>query len=258
MGASIVDRPYNITFDRFVDIEYSSVSQYQNYTRDEVRQSIDPASTPAGSRAFFQFAVLSNGYSGMTAQQLDAFIAANCQYSERSYGVKSKLRGTGAYFIEAAKTYNVNEVYLLSHAVLESAWGCSRLAQGSVKGYEGYLNFYGIGAYDIDPYNGGAAMAKKYNWTDPKSAILGAASWLSRNYINPTVSSAAESGSQDTLWKMRWDAQRAATSGSVWHQYATSRTWATGIAALMADCYSRNGMAYDQCGLTFEVPSFKQ
>lgn len=258
MGASIVDRPYNITFDRFVDIEYSSVSQYQNYTRDEVRQSIDPASTPAGSRAFFQFAVLSNGYSGMTAQQLDAFIAANCQYSERSYGVKSKLRGTGAYFIEAAKTYNVNEVYPLSHTVLESAWGCSRLAQGSVKGYEGYLNFYGIGAYDIDPYNGGAAMAKKYNWTDPKSAILGAASWLSRNYINPTVSSAAESGSQDTLWKMRWDAQRAATSGSVWHQYATSRTWATGIAALMADCYSRNGVAYDQCGLTFEVPSFKQ
>ena len=79
MGASIVGRPYNITFDRFVDIEYSSVSQYQNYTRDEVRQSIDPASTPAGSRAFFQFAVLSNGYSGMTAQQLDAFSAAHCQ-----------------------------------------------------------------------------------------------------------------------------------------------------------------------------------
>lgn len=256
-NVTLTERGYPISMSRFTDIEYAEVKQYHNYTRDQVLESINPASTPAGTAGFYQFAVLSDGYSGMTAEQLDAFIAANCRYSERNYGVTSNMRGTGAYFIEAAKKYGINEVYLVAHAALESAWGCSYLAQGKIKGYEGYLNFYGIGAYDVDPGNGGAAMAKKYGWTDPRKAILGAAEWLSKNYIDPTVGSGAVSGPQDTLWKMRWDVQRAVSEGSVWHQYATGRTWATGIAQLMAEFYSSVDMPFEKTGLTFEIPKFQ-
>ena len=253
---TLTERSYPITMSRFVDIEYAQANEYHGYTRAQIKESMDPASTPAGTAGFYQFTVLSDGYSGMTAEQLDAFIAANCRYSERNYGVTSNLRGTGAYFVEAAKTYGINEVYLLAHAALESAWGCSALAQGTIKGYSGYLNFYGIGAYDIDPGNGGAAMAKKYGWTDPRKAILGAAEWLSKNYINPTVSSGKVSGPQDTLWKMRWDVQRAASEESVWHQYATGRTWATGIATVMAEFYSSIDLPFEKTGLTFEIPKF--
>lgn len=256
IGASISYRQYGMTLEEFTDIEFESVRQYHDYTWEQVRESLDPSSTPEGSRGFYQFAVLSEGYSGMTAQQLDDWIDSKVGYSERAYGVRSKLRGTGAYFIEAAKKYGINEVYLVAHAALESAWGCSALAQGTIRGYEGYMNFYGIGAYDIDPSNGGAAMAKKYGWTTPRSAILGAASWISDNFIRPNVASGAVSGPQDTLWKMRWDAQRAEANGGVWHQYATGRTWATGVASVMADFYDIQGLSYDKSGLSFEIPAF--
>ena len=99
-------------------------------------------------------------------------------------------------------------------------------------------------------------MAKKYGWTDPRKAILGAAEWLSKNYINPTVNSGKVSGPQDTLWKMRWDVQRAASEESVWHQYATGRTWATGIATVMAEFYSSIDLPFEKTGLTFEIPKF--
>lgn len=248
---------YAITLDRLADIEYTNTIKYHSCSRSEVLSKLGPANFSYGESGFYQFADLSQGYSGTSAAELDAFIASHVGYSERSYGVTSKMRGTGAYFIEAAKTYNVNEVYLVAHAALESAWGCSRLSQGKVSGYEGYLNFYGIGAYDADPYNGGAAMAKQQGWTDPESAILGAAKCLSSWYINPTVSSAKVSGDQNTLWKMKWDARAAEKTGSVSHEYATGITWATGIASIMSEFYESQGYSFEQTGLSFIVPRFE-
>ena len=202
---------------------------------------------------FYQFAVLNEGYSGkVTAAQIDAFIEKNCMYSESAYGVTSKLRGTGKYFIEAAKTYGVNEVYLLSHAILESAWGCSTLAQGKVSGYKGYLNFYGIGAYDLDPDNGGAALAKSNKWTTPQKAIVGAAQWIAKSgnrYLNNAYH-------QNTLYKMRWNYEQATKEGVVWKQYATSPTWASGISNVMASFYSYAGIDKGNTGLRFLVPLY--
>lgn len=71
-----------------------------------------------------------------------------------------------------------------------------------------------------------------------------------------TVSSGKVSGPQDTLWKMRWDVQRAASEESVWHQYATGRMWATGIATVMAEFYSSIDLPFEKTGLTFEIPKF--
>ncbi len=151
-----------------------------------------------GEAEYYQFAVLSDGYSGkVTADQLNSFIDNMVVYQESSRGCRSKLRGAGQYIIDAAKKWNVNEVYLLAHAALESAWGCSSLAQGTVGGYEGFFNFYGIGAYDLDPNNGGAALAKREGWNTVEKALDGAAGWISKNYVNPTVSSAKDSGASE-------------------------------------------------------------
>ena len=258
---------YAMTLDELTDIEYANTSKYHSYSRDEVQTKLDPANFSYGESSFYQFADLSQGYSGRTAEELDAFIDSRVTYSERNYGVTSKLRGAGAYFVEAAKTYNVNEVYLLAHAALESAWGCSALAQGTIvqkdgegniiKDYRGYYNFYGIGAYDADPLNGGAALAKQQGWSSVELAIMGAAKCLSNWYINPTVSSAKVSGDQNTLWKMRWDARAAEKTGSVSHEYATSITWATGIASIMGEFYKSQGYSFDRTGLKFIVPRFE-
>ena len=211
---------------------------------------IDPSKVSSNSSKFYQFAVLDQGYSGKTtASQIDNFIAKNCVYQESNYGVTSTLRGMGSTIIAAAKKYNVNEVYLLSHAIIESAWGCSHLSTGRVDGYSGYYNFFGIGAYDVDPYNGGAALAKKHGWNTPAKAIEGAAQWISQNYLNNKYN-------QNTLYKMRWNYTQAANEGAVWHQYATAPTWATGIAGVMSNFYSYAGISQYDTGLKFLIPQY--
>ncbi|MEG0454543.1 MAG: cell wall-binding repeat-containing protein [Bacteroides sp.] len=213
---------------------------------------IDPDSCGCEDSEFYQFAVLNSGYSGkVTAAQVDAFIAKKCVYSESKYGVTSKLRGTGQYFIDAAKSSGVNEVYLLTHAILESAYGCSNFAQGSVAGYEGYYNFFGIKAYDSNP-NQAAIYAKQEGWSTQQKAIEGGAKWIAQSpsrYLNNAYN-------QNTLYKMRWNYEQAARENAVWKQYATSKTWATGIANVMANFYSYASIDKSNTGLKFLVPLY--
>ena len=262
--SSVSYRSYNITLDALVKLEVTNsqlISGGTSYSYEDMYALARPDSCTLGDATFYQFAVLSDGYSGaVTAEQLDAFINLKVASNEKKYGVTSKLRGTGAYFIEAAKQYNVNEVYLLAHAALESGWGCSPLSQGTVSGYEGYYNFFGVGAVDNNANRGGAAKAKKEGWNTVEKAILGAGKWISDNYINATASTnaaAAISGSQNTLYKMRFDVQRAVITGnSVYHQYASGSTWAANIASLMNTCLTYCGKSATTCGMRYEVPKY--
>ena len=253
----IAYRQYTVSLDAVADIAAARSS----YSREDILATLDPSHFSYGDAAFYQFADIGD-YAGLfTADQLNAFIDSFAGDSEQRYGVKSMMRGAGEYFIAAAKAYNINEVYLVAHAAIESAWGCSPLSQGTIDGYEGYYNFYGIGAYDVDPYNGGAALAKQNGWDSVEKAIVGAARWISDNYIHPTVSSSSISGSQNTLYKMKWDIARIEQGGDPWHQYATSVTWATdgrngGIAGVMASFYSIYGVEPNATGLRFEIPIF--
>lgn len=228
-----------ISLSRMADLEDAA----HGANRNEILAYLDPSNFAYGSYGYLQFADLSQGYSGrVSAQQIDNFIQSMC--SQYGYS-NSTLLGMGSTIVDAARTYNVNEVYLLAHAILESGWGTSALAQGSVKGYEGYYNFFGIGAYDKDPNNGGAYLAKSRGWDTPEKGIRGAAEWISSNYIN--------SGTyhQNTLYKMRWN------TSVTWHQYATDLKWANSIARVMDQAYAYFGLSFSDRGLTFLYPVYR-
>ena len=256
--ADIALRSYDVALEDVASIE----AERSSYTVDEILEILDPENFTYGDVPYYQFAKIGN-YTGLiSADQINAYIDSCAPYSEERYGVRSAMRGAGEYFVAAAKAYDINEVYLVAHAAIESAWGCSTLSQGVVEGYSGYYNFFGIGAYDLDPNNGGAALAKEEGWDSVEKAIMGAAKWISGNYIHPTVSSAEISGAQDTLYKMKWDIARIEQGEDPWHQYATSVTWATdgetgGIAGVMASFYRFHDIAITATGLQFEVPVFK-
>lgn len=71
--------------------------------------------------------------SGETAASLNQFLNG------------SALAGLGASFMEAETTYHVSARYFVAHAILESAWGTSAIAQ-----YK--HNLFGFGADDANPY----------------------------------------------------------------------------------------------------------
>lgn len=259
-----------------MEVGYKVNSDGSSCSKSDILEYLDPTRFDNTTSEYMQFVNIGAGYSGISAETIDAFIDRYCTGVENSYNsgscvdyygfpITSKLRGMGATIVQAAKDYNINEAYLLAHAIIESEWGCSPLSQGLLWNRDerewedcGYLNFFGIGAFDSDPENG-ASFGKYYGWSTPEAAIRGGAAWISKYYIH---SGNANSGDQNTLWKMAWDATAAQKYGNMSHahQYATSRTWAIGIARTMDNLYTRHMGRYfdfDELGISVIVPVFK-
>jgi beta-N-acetylglucosaminidase len=96
--------------------------------------------------------------SGETAASLNQFLAG------------SALAGLGASFMQAETTYHVSARYFVAHAILESAWGTSAIAQNK-------FNLFGFGADDANPY--GDAMT----FTSFDACIQYVAQFIEVNYL---------------------------------------------------------------------------
>ncbi|HHZ6767348.1 TPA: glucosaminidase domain-containing protein [Staphylococcus aureus] len=136
---------------------------------------------------------------------------------------KGTLDGQGKAFAEACKKNNINEIYLIAHAFLESGYGTSNFASGRYSAY----NYFGIGAFDNDP-DYAMKFAKNKGWTSPAKAIMGGASFVRKDYINK---------GQNTLYRIRWNPKNPAT-----HQYATAIEWCQHQASTIAKLYKQIGL----------------
>ncbi|WP_027623591.1 glucosaminidase domain-containing protein [Clostridium lundense] len=160
---------------------------------------------------------------------------------------RGTLENTGKAFIQAGKDNNVNPVYLVAHAIHETASGTSKLASGiEVDGAEGkkkVYNMFGIKAIDSDPEKYGSEYAYSQKWFTPEAAIIGGAKFIAEKYVNNPKEK------RDTLYKMKWN---PFAPGS--YQYATDIGWAykqvQNIKTLLAQCKNPT--------LVFEVPVYKK
>lgn len=170
-------------------------------SRDEVLLHLTP-DDDLTKDTIYQFLDLSK-YSEVSEDELNNFLLGQ--------GV---LEGKGSIFISAAKKYNVSEVYLVSHASLETGRGTSSFARG--KNFNGVkvYNMYGINVRDDKP-SLGTEYAYKNGWDSIDKAIDGGAKWISNNFVNH------HKYKQNTLYKMRWN---PASPGE--HQYASDVLWA--------------------------------
>lgn len=199
----------------------------------------------------YQFLVLS-GSSGISAQKLN----------EKALKNKGVLSGTANIFVNASQKHNVNDVYLISHALLETGNGTSKLATGIEVGLnkenkatmvtagnraqltniKKTYNTFGIRANDHCPEQCGSEYAYTEGWFTVEAAILGGAKFISNDYIGV---------GQDTIYKMRWNPAKPAT-----HQYATDVGWAKKQTTRIKSMFEMvNGMGGHP--LVFEIPSFK-
>ncbi|WP_228063445.1 N-acetylglucosaminidase [Jeotgalicoccus nanhaiensis] len=144
---------------------------------------------------------------------------------------KGILEGTGAAFAEAEQKHNVNALYLISHALLETGHGGSELASGIEVDGTTYYNFFGIGAFDRAAVAEGSSYAREAGWSTPEAAIIGGAEFIRTNYLD---------NGQNTLYRMRWNPENPGT-----HLYATDIEWAEKIASIMNSYYSALELEYD-------------
>ncbi|MDT4051811.1 N-acetylglucosaminidase [Staphylococcus arlettae] len=144
---------------------------------------------------------------------------------------KGVFKDKGKAFLEAQEKHDVNVIYLISHALVETGNGKSNLAKGIKDKGKHYYNFFGIGAFDEAAVQTGSSFAKQQKWDSPEKAIEGGAKFVRGNYFDKD---------QISLYQMRWNPENPGK-----HQYASDIEWDENIARIMKRYYDKLGIKKD-------------
>ena len=204
-----------------------------NASPEDVKYHLNPDNFVDDPVNSFQFVKLSQS-ANLNAAEVNSRILSG----------KGILEGQAATFMTAGDKYGVNDIYLISHALLETGKGTSPLATGVMVNGKTVYNMYGIGAYDGTAVSSGAQYAYNAGWFTPEAAIIGGAEFIAKGYI---------STGQDTLYKMRWNPAGASSYGYATHQYATDIGWAVKQVKQIYNLYS----LLDSYNLNIEIPKYK-
>ena len=198
-------------------------------------------------------------------------------------GVENILKGTAMYrttftytddsgakktilysqaFMDAAEYSGVNPYHLASRVKQEvvTGSGFSKSATGTVEGFEGYYNFYNIGAYNstaalgaiknglkFAKYGGtGSALNKScmIPWNNRYRAIVGGAYYIGSTYINR---------GQNTIYLQKYNVTSTTRYG---HQYMSNARAPKSEASKVYQAY-KNMSGYNEMALTFSIPVYK-
>ena len=147
--------------------------------------------------------------------------------------------------LKAAKDANVNAYFLATRMTQEGT-----KIDGTWSGYEGYYNFFNIGAYagsQHGSYQGavtnGAIYAKKQGWDTPYKCILGSAQQLGKNYIHK---------GQNTTYYQKFN---VAGENLYNHQYMSNINAPTSESKIRANKATKEEM---EGGMTFIIPVYQE
>ena len=247
---------YGVSLNEYIKLQQRN--NPSNYSYSEFEKYINPAK--ATNKLQFL--------------RIDKFRSVNVSGLSSRLSNKGVLTGQGQAFVNAAKAFNIDPIYLVAQCLHETGNGTSKLAKGvtiteiadesrpiyngngQLVGYHmiklskpvTVYNLFGIGAKDnssVFPNRAlilGTTYAYNRGWTSIENAIKGAAEFVSLNYVH------SSRYSQNTLYKMRYNQNVS----NIWHQYATTPWYASSIADIMRsyqDLYLENNF-------TFDVPVF--
>lgn len=256
VGKEVLKVTYNVNYADVLTKQATAAPKVDGqglFTASEaiVAYYLNPGTYNEVSPVFYQFLKLDSPVANLTAELLNT----------NTLSSKGSLSNTGEHFITAGAANNLNEFYLLSHALHETDNGKSTLSTGIEVGIDENgtptmvtdenrallteikttYNVYGVGAKDSAPLKLGSEYAYAQEWFSIPEAIIGGAKFIGLNYVNV---------GQNTLYKMKWNPDRPAT-----HQYATHVQWAEIQAKKIADLYSQSGADKTTASI-FEVPSY--
>lgn len=235
---------YSTDFKKVVDIQMTKNPQtsgksggWANASKQQVEYYVNSSNFSKNSTEYFQFLVLSQS-ADLDEKEVNKKILPN----------HGSLTNQAEAFITAGKKFNINEAYLISHALLETGNGTSTLAKGVPVDNKGNIvaankashtvyNMYGIGAIDSSPIPAGAKRAFEEGWFTPRAAIIGGA-----EFINTYIARG-----QDTLYKIRWN-----PISPGYPQYATDVAWATKQTTNIKRIYD----LLDRYVLIYDVPKY--
>ena len=149
-------------------------------------------------------------------------------------------------FIEAAKESGVSSTHLASRALQEMGYKMSSAASGTVPGYEGYYNFYNIGAYSGENnYILGLQRAVKEGWNTRQKAITGGAKFISSNYVH---------NGKDTLYFQKFNVSSSRKTAPYTYEYMTNIMAPSSESVSIYNSYLNKGRLND--AFSFKIPVY--
>ena len=115
-------------------------------------------------------------------------------------------------FFKIGQELGVSPFHLACRVYQEQGRGTSPLISGNYPGFEGYYNYFNVGATgntDREVIVNGLTRAKKEGWNTRYKSLYGGSKVISANYILC---------GQDTLYLQKFDVD-AGPNGLYWHQY---------------------------------------
>ena len=180
-------------------------------SREVIKYYMDPRNF---LNATYIYSYMKQDYdpSTQTEEGLKKIVAGT--FLERGYSDPNDTAYGGSYIkviMAAAQKSDVNPYILASTIIQEQGVnGTSPLISGEYSGYEGYYNFFNIGATDGNAVIGGLTRAKNEGWNTRSASIIGGAQFCGNSYV---------SKGQNTYFYMNYNIK---DPGNLWHQYATA------------------------------------
>lgn len=238
-----------------------------NASKSAIEYTMDPRNFLNEIR-IFQFEKLSYDTSIHTKDGVEKIL-----YGTEFYKRKVSYKTSEGYLINMDKTYadliwdaaiysGVSPYHLASRIKQElGAFISHPSISGTVSGYEGFYNFYNIGATSssetLGAVKNGLSFAKdgkglseneKQNlflpWNTPEKAIKGGAVFIGKSYINV---------GQNTLYLQKFAVNSNYPNNLFWHQYMTNCLAPYSESASIYRAYQNNGVLDSSIGFLIPV-----
>lgn len=179
-------------------------------TREALAYYMDPRNY-LNENDIFQFELLTFNAQYHTEDAVNQFLN-NTFMNSNSYAPGTEITFS-LIFAQVGQVLNVSPLHLASRVYQEQGQGTSPLISGVYPGYEGYYNYFNVGASgrsDAEVILNGLKYAKNQGWNDAAKSINGGASLLANSYI---------AKGQDTLYLQKFNVNPNGYYDVYRHQY---------------------------------------
>ena len=217
-------------------------------SEDVLKLYMDPRNS-LHENAIFQFEQLTYNASYHTEAAVESFLNNTFMNNSKNAPGTVMTFSKIIWSIGAEDVRQVSPFHLAARILQEQGEGTSPLISGTYPGYEGYYNYFNIGASGSTNEQvivNGLNYAKNSNWNSAYYSILGGAEIISANYIKK---------GQDTLYLQKFNVSPTASNPIYTHQYMQNISAPTTEALSIKKLYESAGALENT--FVFKIPVYE-
>lgn len=218
-------------------------------TEAAVKVYMDPRNSLT-EQAIFQFEQLTYNAEYHTLDAMNSFLNNTFMNdSQPAPGMDTMTFAQMFWYIGSEAGREVSPFHLAARVLQEQGQGTSPLISGAYPGFEGYYNYFNIGATGTtnqQVIESGLTYARDHGWNSSYTSILGGSDFISANYIKK---------GQDTLYLQKFNVNPNGAYKPYTHQYMQNITAPTTEARSIRRLYeSANSL---DSTFVFKIPVFE-